>query len=103
MIEFPAGKLDPGEVAAGLCGQRELLEETGYTAREWAFGLRCAAPDVISYSDRVRSTSGSPVAWCPRERQARCQGEFLDVFTATPAEELLEWCARRPGDRCQDA
>src|SRR5687768_11548363 len=31
MIEFPAGKLDPGEGAL-VCGQRELLEETGYVA-----------------------------------------------------------------------
>lgn len=32
MTEFPAGKLDPGE-APLRCAQRELLEETGYTAR----------------------------------------------------------------------
>ena len=35
MIEFPAGKLDAGEDPL-RCGQRELLEETGYTARAWA-------------------------------------------------------------------
>ena len=35
MTEFPAGKLDPGE-DPWLCAQRELLEETGYTARQWA-------------------------------------------------------------------
>jgi ADP-ribose pyrophosphatase len=35
MLEFPAGKLDPGE-APLVCGQRELIEETGYRAREWA-------------------------------------------------------------------
>ena len=29
MMEFPAGKLDAGE-APLVCGQRELLEETGY-------------------------------------------------------------------------
>ncbi len=33
MTEFPAGKLDAGEEPL-LCGQRELLEETGYAARE---------------------------------------------------------------------
>ena len=35
MTEFPAGKLDPGEDPLA-CGRRELLEETGYTAAEWA-------------------------------------------------------------------
>ena len=35
MIEFPAGKLDKGEDTWD-CARRELLEETGYTAREWS-------------------------------------------------------------------
>ena len=35
MLEFPAGKLDAGE-APLQCAQRELIEETGYSAREWA-------------------------------------------------------------------
>lgn len=33
-IELPAGKIDAGE-AILITGQRELLEETGYTATEW--------------------------------------------------------------------
>ncbi len=33
-IELPAGKIDPGE-ADLTCAQRELEEETGYTASEW--------------------------------------------------------------------
>src|SRR5262245_31895065 len=35
MIEFPAGKIDAGE-PVWQCAMRELLEETGYRAREWA-------------------------------------------------------------------
>ncbi|MDR2112639.1 MAG: NUDIX hydrolase, partial [Candidatus Accumulibacter sp.] len=34
VIEFPAGKIDPGEPAEHTA-QRELLEETGFTARQW--------------------------------------------------------------------
>ncbi|HEX7388435.1 MAG TPA: NUDIX hydrolase [Castellaniella sp.] len=50
MVEFPAGKLDPEEPPL-ICGQRELLEETGYTAREWAYAgpLHLA----IGYSNEV--------------------------------------------------
>ena len=86
MIEFPAGKLDAGE-ASLACAQRELREETGYTAREWA-RVGVLHP-VISYSTEFIDV------WFARgltlgERKLDA-GEFLDVFTATPAE-LLDWC-----------
>jgi ADP-ribose pyrophosphatase len=35
MLEFPAGKIDAGE-SPFVCGVRELEEETGYRAAEWA-------------------------------------------------------------------
>lgn len=87
MIEFPAGKLDAGESSLA-CAQRELLEETGYTAREWA--RAGVLHPVISYSTEFIDI------WFARglslgERQLDAD-EFLDVFTATPAE-LSDWCA----------
>ena len=36
LLEWPAGKRDAGEPTIA-CAQRELLEETGYTATEWAW------------------------------------------------------------------
>ena len=47
-LELPAGKIDPGEEVL-TCGQRELLEETGYAAQDWKF-LTTIHP-CIGYSD----------------------------------------------------
>lgn len=38
LLELPAGRIDPGESALAA-GRRELLEETGYTARRWKKAL----------------------------------------------------------------
>ncbi|MEO8389233.1 MAG: NUDIX hydrolase [Polaromonas sp.] len=87
MLEFPAGKLDAGE-ASLACAQRELLEETGYTAREWA--RAGVLHPVISYSTEfIDIWFARGLTLGPRKLDA---GEFLDVFTATTAE-LLAWCA----------
>ena len=50
MLEFPAGKLDPQESPLA-CGQRELREETGYRAREWAYAG--VLHNAIAYSDEA--------------------------------------------------
>jgi ADP-ribose pyrophosphatase len=86
MTEFPAGKLDSGE-DPWLCAQRELLEETGYTARQWA--RAGVLHPVIAYSTEVIEI------WFAKdltlgERQLDTD-EFLDAFTACPAE-LMAAC-----------
>lgn len=49
-IEFPAGKIDPSEPPL-ITGQRELLEETGYTASKWQ--LLAALHPCIGYSNEI--------------------------------------------------
>lgn len=86
MIEFPAGKLDAGE-GVQLCAERELLEETGYTAGAWA--RAGVMHPVISYSTEfIDIWFARDLKLGPRKLD---EGEFLDVFTATPAE-FLQWC-----------
>ena len=84
MTEFPAGKLDAGETPL-FCAQRELLEETGYRAREWAYAgpLHLAigySTEVIHVFFARGLTAG--------ERQLDAD-EFLDVCSMTP-EQLLD-------------
>jgi ADP-ribose pyrophosphatase len=87
MIEIPAGKLEVGEDPL-FCAQRELLEETGYSATEWEY-LGKIHP-VISYSTEfieIYLAKGL-------QQGERCldEGEFLDVFAAT-LDEMHQWIA----------
>jgi len=88
MLEFPAGKLDPNESTLE-CAQRELFEETGYSAKQWA--KAGVMHPVISYSTEFIEI------WFAKdlslgERQLD-PGEFLEVITQTP-EALKQACLK---------
>jgi ADP-ribose pyrophosphatase len=82
MLEFPAGKKDAGETSSLATAVRELAEETGYEAREWArAGI---LHNAIAYSDE-----GIEV-WFARglvagERRLD-DGEFIELVRHTEAE-----------------
>ena len=83
-IEFPAGKIDPGEEPLATA-RRELLEETGYIAREWIY-LTTIHPTVAYSTERILVYLARGL----EQRGSRLdEGEFLEVLELTPAA-LLE-------------
>lgn len=82
-IEFPAGKIDPGEDPLA-CAKRELVEETGYTAARWQFV--CTIHNAIAYSDEhldIYLARGLTAGEAKLD-----EGEFLEIFTSTVPEML---------------
>ncbi len=76
-LEFPAGKIDPGEDIR-TTGQRELLEETGYAANEWRH-LGVMHP-VIGYSNEKIEIFVARGLQRVSEQNLD-QGEFLEMLT----------------------
>lgn len=94
LLELPAGKRDRGETTLA-CAMRELREETGYTAGEWAYGGELH--NAAAYSTE------SIWIWFARGLVGGAQqldvGEFIETVLMTP-QDLLTLDA---GDQLPDA
>jgi len=84
-IELPAGKIDPGEDIL-LCAQRELLEETGFVAREWTH-LVTTWPCIGYANERMEYFLARDLT---HQGSRLDDGEFLEVFEL-PLAEAMEW------------
>lgn len=80
ILEFPAGKLDAGETGQ-RCAIRELAEETGYRARQWA--RAGVLHPTVAYSTEFIEI------WFARDlylgQRSLDEGEFIEVLAMEPA------------------
>ncbi|MDA8257263.1 MAG: NUDIX hydrolase [Betaproteobacteria bacterium] len=84
-FELPAGKIDADEDVLA-CGQRELLEETGFAAQAWRF-LTTIHP-CIGYSDeRILIYLAQDLS---EHGHRRDEDEFLENVRL-PLETAMEW------------
>lgn len=84
-FEIPAGKIDHGEDTL-ITGQRELLEETGYVAREWQH-LATTWPCIGYADERIEYYLARGLT---QQVQTLDEGEFLEVFELS-LPDALEW------------
>ncbi|HYG32555.1 MAG TPA: NUDIX hydrolase [Methylophilaceae bacterium] len=75
-IELPAGKIDPNEDPL-ITGQRELLEETGYTATQWEF-VATLHPCIGYSSEAIHIYLAQELSLGDHNRDDE---EFLEIFT----------------------
>jgi ADP-ribose pyrophosphatase len=84
-IELPAGKVDHGEDIL-ICAKRELLEETGYVAKEWIH-LTTAWPCIGYADERMEYFLARGLV---HQGSKLDDGEFLEVFELS-LSEAIEW------------
>ena len=77
-LEFPAGKLDPGEGALATA-ERELIEETGYAALPW-IRLGLVHPGISYSTEAIELYAARGLSHVGARLDA---GEFLEILQCT--------------------
>lgn len=85
ILEFPAGKRDPGETAIDT-GKRELVEETGYEAATWS-RLGVVHPGVGYSDEAIELWLAGGLAHVGRKLD---EDEALDIVAMSGADLLAE-------------
>ncbi len=83
-LEIPAGKLDVGE-DHGVCGRRELLEETAAVASQFDY-MGVMYPTTGYLTEKIHMYLARGLTF---EEQKLDEDEFLDVFKI-PFEKAIE-------------
>lgn len=92
-IELPAGKIDPGEDTLA-CAQRELREETGFTAREWQY-VTTVYPCIGYTDERLVYYLARGLEFTGHQPD---EDEFLEIFQL-PFEQALSMI--KSGEICE--
>jgi len=92
-VELPAGKIDSGEETLA-CAQRELLEETGYTAREWQY-VTTVYPCIGYTDERLVYYLARGLAYSGHQLD---DDEFLEIFQL-PFAQAIEMI--KSGEICE--
>lgn len=82
-IELPAGKIDAGEKTLA-CAQRELREETGFTARDWQY-VTTVYPCIGYTDERLVYYLARGLEFTGHQPD---EDEFLEIFQL-PFDEAL--------------
>lgn len=77
--ELPAGHIDPGELSA-KAARRELLEETGFTAKHWQRALKFyVSPGILDETMEVFLATGLTEGKATPEDDERIKTRFFPV------------------------